>query len=198
MCNPQAAMVAMQIASAGLQITQYKADKQNQENDYKAQKRQNEIAKANAIQRYAAEQLKIRQELQKSARADYIATLKARKVRSQFITEAGSAGLAISGSTELLMRDYYRTEGNYRNALVNNMNVNISQFERNLEAIQFGEQSQLTYETPPNPGLLFATHALNMADTYYSLENQKAKAGLMTRAEKRRNKRMAKRYRGYT
>ncbi|ANS05735.1 hypothetical protein [uncultured phage_Deep-GF0-KM16-C193] len=198
MCNPQAAMVAMQIASAGLQITQYKADKQNQENVYKAQKRQNEIAKANAIQRYAAEQLKIRQELQKSARADYIATLKARKVRSQFITEAGSAGLAISGSTELLMRDYYRTEGNYRNALVNNMNVNISQFERNLEAIQFGEQSQLTYETPPNPGLLFATHALNMADTYYSLENQKAKAGLMTRAEKRRNKRMAKRYRGYT
>ena len=198
MCNPQAAMVAMQIASAGLQITQYKADKQNQENVYKAQKRQNEIAKANAIQRYAAEQLKIRQELQKSARADYIATLKARKVRSQFITEAGSAGLAISGSTELLMRDYYRTEGNYRNALVNNMNVNISQFERNLEAIQFGEQSQLTYETPPNPGLLFATHALNMADTYYSLENQKAKAGLRTRAEKRRNKRMAKRYRGYT
>ena len=96
------------------------------------------------------------------------------------------------------MRDYYRTEGNYRNALVNNMNVNISQFERNLEAIQFGEQSQLTYETPPNPGLLFAAHALNMADTFYSLENQKAKAGLMTWSEKRRQKKMAKRYEGIT
>ena len=198
MCNPQAAMVAIQVASAGLQITQYRAAKQNQENIYKAQKRQNEIAKANAIQRYAAEQLKIRQELKKSARADYIATLKARKVRSQFITEAGGAGLAISGSTELLMRDYYRTEGNYRNALRNNMDINISQFERNLESIQFGEQSQLTYETPPNPGLLFATHALNMADTYYSLQNQKASKGLMTWSEKRRQKKLAKRYRGYT
>ena len=198
MCNPQAAMVALQVASAGIQISQYQAEKKQQQNTWWQQKKQNELVKANAIQRYAAEQLRIRQELKKSARADYIATLKGRKVRSQFITEAGSAGLAISGSTELLMRDYYRTEGNYRNALVNNMNVNISQFERNLEAIQFGEQSQLTYETPPNPGLLFATHALNMADTYYSLENQKAKAGLMTRAEKRRNKRMAKRYRNYT
>ena len=106
MCNPQAAMVALQVASAGIQISQFKAAKQNQENVYKAQKRQNELAKANAIQRYAAEQLKIRQELKKSSRADYIATLKGRKVRSQFITEAGSAGLAISGSTELLMRDY--------------------------------------------------------------------------------------------
>ena len=195
MCNPQIAMVAISVASAGLQ---YKMQKAQAQNTYNQQKRQNELAKKNAIARYASAQLKIRQELKKSSRADYIATLKARKVRSQFITEAGSAGLAISGSTELLMRDYYRTEGNYRNALVNNMNVNISQFERNLEAIQFGEQSQLTYETPPNPGLLFATHALNMADTFYSLENQKAKSGLMTWSEKRRQKKMAKRYRGYT
>ena len=198
MCNPQAAMVAIQVASAGLQITQYRAAKQNQENIYKAQKRQNEIAKANAIQRYAAEQLKIRQELKKSARADYIATLKGRKVRSEFITEAGSAGLAISGSTEALMRDYYRTEGNSRNALNNNMNINISQFERNLEAIQFGQKSQMTYETPPNPHLLFATQALNVANTYWSLESQKEMKGLMTNAEKRRQKKLARRYEGYT
>ena len=32
MCNPQAAMVALQVASAGIQITQFKATKQNQEN----------------------------------------------------------------------------------------------------------------------------------------------------------------------
>ena len=30
------------------------------------------------------------------------------------------------------------------------MNINISQFERNLEAIQFGQESQSTYLTPPD------------------------------------------------
>ena len=195
MCSSTFALTAISVASAGLQ---YQAGKAQQKATYAAQKRQNSIARENAIRRYATEQLKIRQELKKSARADYIATLKSRKIRSEFLTEAGSAGLAISGSTEALMRDYYRTEGNYRNALNNNMNINISQFERNLEAIQFGQKAQTTYETPPNPHLLFATQALNVANTYWSLESQKEMKGLMTNAEKRRQKRLARRYEGYT
>ena len=64
------------------------------------------------------------------------------------------------------------------------MNINISQFERNLEAIQFGQESQSTYLTPPNSKLLFATQALNVANTYYSLKFQQQQAGLMTGAEK--------------
>ena len=80
--------------------------------------------------------------------------------------------------------NYYRVEGNYRNAIRNNMAINISQFERNLEAIQFGQESQSTYLTPPNPKLLFATQALNVANTYYSLQFQKQNAGLMTGSEK--------------
>ena len=195
MCSSTFALTAISVASAGLQ---YQAGKAQQKSTYAAQKRQNELARENAIRRYATEQLKIRQELKKSSRADYIATLKSRKVRSQFITEAGGAGLAISGSTEALMRDYYRTEGNYRNALNNNMNINISQYERNLEAIQFGQEAQMTYEAPPNPHLLFATQALNIANTYWSLESQKEMKGLMTNAEKRRQKRLARKYEGYT
>ena len=195
MCNPTYALTAISVASSAMQ---YKAGMKQQQYAWWQQKKQNELARQNAIQRYAAEQLKIRQTLKKSAKADYIATLKSRKVRSEFITEAGSAGLAISGSTEALMRDYYRTESNYRNALNNNMNINISQFERNLEAIQFGQKSQMTYETPPNPHLLFATQALNVANTYWSLESQKEMKGLMTNAEKRRQKRLAKRYENYT
>ena len=195
MCSSTFALTAISVASAGLQ---YQAGKAQQKATYAAQKRQNSIARENAIRRYATEQLKIRQELKKSARADYIATLKSRKIRSEFLTEAGSAGLAISGSTEALMRDYYRTEGNYRNALNNNMNINISQFERNLEAIQFGQKAQTTYETPPNPHLLFATQALNVANTYWSLESQKEMKGLMTNAEKRRQKRLAAKYENYT
>ena len=37
----------------------------------------------------------------------------------------------MSGSTSALMADYYRTEGNYKNALAKNLDINISQYERN-------------------------------------------------------------------
>ena len=177
MCSPTTALMAVSVASAGLQ---YQQGKQQQKNEYARQQRQNAMAKRNAQIRYASAQLKIRQELSKSAQADLKGTLKARKARATYIAGAGDAGgLAISGSTNALLANYYRTEGNFRNAIRNNMDINISQFERNLEAIQFGEQSQQTYLTPPNPNLLFATQALNVANTYYSLQFQKENAGLM-------------------
>ena len=176
MCSSTAALIGVQVASAGLQ---YQMGKAQQQNAYAAQKRQNQLAKNNAIQRYAAEQLKIRQTLKQAAQKDYIATLEGRKIRSKFITEAGDAGgLALSGSTENLLRNYYRTEGNYRNSLRNNMDINISQFERNLEAIQFGQESQSVYETPPNPHLLFASSALNVANSYYDLKVRKEREGI--------------------
>ena len=191
MCNPTTALLAVNIASAGLQ---YQSGKQQQKFAYDRQKRQNDIAKANAIRRYAGEQLKIRQVLAVAADKDYEATLKGRAVRATFITEAGGAGLAISGSTEALLANYYRTEGNYRNALRNNMDINISQFERNLEAIQFGQESQMTYEVPPNHNLLFATQALNVANTYYSLEVAKEMRGLQTQSDKRKQKKSVRYY----
>ena len=182
MCDATTALLITSVASAGLQ---YKAQKAQAQHAYNAQKRQNALAKKNAIQRYAAEQLRIRQVLAQSADKDYEATLKGRKVRAKFITEAGGAGLAISGSTEALLRDYYRTEGKYRNALRNNMAINVSQFERNLEAIQFGQEAQSTYVTPPNPHLLFATQALNVANAYYTLEAKKQMSGLMSSSDKK-------------
>ena len=57
MCNPTVAVMAL---SAGLQ---YSVAQQQAKNTYAQQKKKNELAKANAIQRYAAEQLKIRQVL---------------------------------------------------------------------------------------------------------------------------------------
>ena len=182
MCSPTIALTVASVASAGIQYQQGKAQQKAQ---YAQQLRQNELAKKNAIQRYASAQLKIRQELKKSAQSDLAGTLKARKARATFIAGAGDAGgLAISGSTNALLANYYRTEGKFRNAIRNNMDINISQFERNLEAIQFGQESQSTYLTPPNSKLLFATQALNVANTYYSLKFQQQQAGLMTGAEK--------------
>ena len=183
MCNPTVAMVAISAASAGLQ---YKMGKAQQEAQYAQQKRQNDLAKKNAIIRYASAQLKIRQELEKSSQADLRGTLKARKARATYIAGVGDAGgLAIHGSVNALLANYYRTEGNYRNAIRNNMAINISQYERNLEAIQFGQEAQSTYVSPPNPNLLFATQALNVANTYYSLQFQKQNAGLMSGSEKK-------------
>jgi hypothetical protein len=183
MCDPTTALLVTSVASAGLQ---YKMQKSQQEAAYARQKRQNDLAKANAIRRYASEQLRIRQVLSKAAKKDYEGTLKSRKVRAKFISQAGDAGgLALSGSTNRLLADYYRTEGKFRNAIRNNMAINISQFERNLEAIQFGQEAQSTYVTPPNPHLLFATQALNVANAYYTLEAKKQMSGLMSSSDKK-------------
>ena len=182
MCDPVTALTVASVASAGLQ---YQQGKEQQKSQYAQQVRQNELAKKNAVARYASAQLKIRQELAKASQQDLKGTLKARKARATYIAGVGDAGgLALSGSTNALLANYYRTEGNFRNAIRNNMNINISQFERNLEAIQFGQESQSTYLTPPNSKLLFATQALNVANTYYSLKFQQQQAGLMTGDEK--------------
>ena len=174
---------ALMIASAGSSLIQFQQAKATQKAQYVAQKRQNELARANAIRRYATEQLKIRQVAQKSSQKGFEATIKARKTRAKFL--AGSEGLALSGSQERLLGDYYRVQGNYNSALQRNMAVNVAQFERNLEAIQFGQQAQSTYVQPPNPALAFASASLNVANTYYGLEFQKQQAGLLTNAEKR-------------
>ena len=183
MCGP-VTMAVVTVANAGLQ---YKQQKAQQKAEFARQQRQNEMAKRNANMRYASAGLKIRQELEKSAQADYKGTIKARRARASYIAGVGDAGgLAISGSTNALLANYYRTEGNYKTAIQNNMNINISQYERNLEAIQFGQESQQTYLTPPNSNLLFATQAMNVANTYMSYEFQRQNAGLMSGKEKKK------------
>ena len=170
MCDP---LTAVAVASAGLQ---YQTAKAQQKAQFVAQKRQNEIARANAIRRYASEQLKIRQVVSQSAEKGFQASIKGKKARARFI--AGSEGLALSGSQEALFRDYYRVQGNYNSALQRNLQLNVNQFERNLEAIQFGQEAQSTYVQPPNPELLFLSGALNVANTYDGLQAQKALRGL--------------------
>ena len=176
---------ALLIASTASSAIQYQQGKEQQKARFEAQKRQNEIARRNALQRYASEQLKIRQVAKQSSQKGFEATLKARKARAEFVTTAGSAGIALSGSTNALLNDFYRTEGNYKASLARNLDINISQFERNLEAIQFGQEAQSTYVQPPNPAMLFASSALNVANTYYGLEFQKEQAGLLSNTQKK-------------
>jgi len=179
----ETALLIASVASAGIQ---YQATNAAQKAQQQAQNRQNELARQNAIQRYAAEGLKIRQITSETAQKGFQADKKTKSAQAQYITQAGDAGgLAMSGSTQGLMADFYRTQGNYNASLTQNLKLNESQFRRNLEAIQFGQESQSTYVTPPNPELNFATQALNIANTYYTLEYNKEKAGLLTNAQKR-------------
>ena len=175
MCTPTAGLIAVQVASAGLQ---YKMQKSQAKAQYEQQKRQNEIARKKAIQRYASEQLKIRQTQKQSLAKGYEAEIKGRKARATFIASAGEGGVAMSGSTQALMRDYYRVQGNYNSSLQTNMGINISQYERNMEAIQFGQESQSTYLTPPNSNLLFASAVLGVANSYYDLQTRKEAEGI--------------------
>lgn len=183
MCiEPTTALMIASVASAGIQ---YQATNAAQKAQQQAQQRQNELARQNAIQRYAAEGLKIRQLTSQSAQKGFEADKKTRSAQAQYVAQAGDAGgLAMSGSTNALMADFYRTQGNYNASLTRNLGINESQYRRNLEAIQFGQESQSTYVTPPNPELNFATQALNVANTYYSLEFAKQNKGLLTNKQK--------------
>ena len=183
MCvEPTTALLIASVASAGIQ---YQTTNAQQKAQQQAQNRQNELARQNAIQRYAAEGLKIRQLTSQSAQKGFEGDKKTKSAQAQYVTQAGDAGgLAMSGSTNALMADFYRTQGNYNASLTRNFQINESQFRRNLEAIQFGQESQSTYVTPPNPELNFATQALNVANTYYTLEYNKEKAGFLTNSQK--------------
>jgi hypothetical protein len=172
------ASVVGSVYSAGSTISAQKAQQTQQI-------RQNELARQNAIQRYASEGLKIRQIASETAQKGFEASKKVKSSQASFMTQAGDAGgIALSGSTEALMRDFERTKGNYDNSLTNNLKLNVNQFKRNLEAIQFGQEAQSTYVTPPNPEMAYATSALNIANSYYSLESEKQMRGLQTNKQK--------------
>ena len=176
---------ALTIASAVGSIYSAQSTISAQKAQQTQQIRQNELARQNAIQRYASEGLKIRQIASETAQKGFEASKKAKSAQASFMTQAGDAGgIALSGSTEALMRDFERTKGNYDNSLTNNLKLNVNQFKRNLEAIQFGQEAQSTYVTPPNPEMAYATSALNIANSYYSLEAEKQIRGLQTNKQK--------------
>lgn len=168
-------LTALSIGSSALGFIQRQRAEQA---EYERQKRQNELARENAIKRYASEALRIRQVQQETAEKDLQGTLEARKKEAQFVVQSGARGVALSGSTNRLLQDYYRVQGNYTASLERNLNINVSQFKRNLDAIQFGQESQSTYVTPPNPILNFASSAMNVANSYYQRQYDKELAGL--------------------
>ena len=178
------ATTALMIMSAASSVMNYQQQKKQAKYRYAAQIRQNALARENAMQRAAAETLKIRQITKQKQDKGYAAAMKARRARATYISEAGAAGLALSGSTNALLANFYRQEGVYKASLQRNLDINISQYRRNLEAIQFGQKAQSTYTQAPNAPLLFAANALNVANTYYGIEYQKELMGMKSQRQK--------------
>ena len=116
MCvEPTTALMIGSALSSAMQYKQgkeaqkfrYQQQKQAQKQQYAVQKRTNDLAKQNAIQRYASEQLKINQKLKLAQEKGYDAKLKSKRTRAEFTSNLASSNLALSGSTEALMRDEY-------------------------------------------------------------------------------------------
>ena len=119
------ATTALMIMSAASSVMNYQQQKKQAEYRYAAQRRQNALARENALQRAAAETLKIRQVTAQKQDKGYLAALKARRARATYISEAGAAGLALSGSTNALLANFYRQEGVYKASLQRNLDINI-------------------------------------------------------------------------
>jgi type II secretory pathway pseudopilin PulG len=75
----ETALLIASVASAGIQ---YQATNAQQKAQQQAQNRQNELARQNAIQRYAAEGLKIRQLTSQSAQKGFEASKKTKSAQS--------------------------------------------------------------------------------------------------------------------
>ena len=73
MCSPTIALTVASVASAGIQ---YQAGKAQQKAVYAQQIRQNELAKINAVARYASAQLKIRQVVKQSITKRFTSNIK--------------------------------------------------------------------------------------------------------------------------
>ena len=86
------ATTALMIMSAASSVMNYQQQKKQAEYRYAAQRRQNALARENAIQRVAAETLKIRQVTKQKQDKGYLAALKAKRARATYISEAGAAG----------------------------------------------------------------------------------------------------------
>ena len=162
MCNPTLVFAA----SAALQFTQSMSQQKALESQ---QNRQNEIALANLIQRRKSENLKLRQTTSKNLKKIEQAEKDVRRRRATF-----TAGKTFTGNTfNTLLANYYRTEADYRNTVLGNIQKNKFQFNRTMEALSTTYDAQSTYVTSPNFMYTAGASALSFAGDYYSYKAKK-------------------------
>ena len=163
MCNPTLAISAL---SAGLQyqqaITQQKREEQRTI-------RQNEIALVNLEYRRKASSLKLRQSTEKNLAKIKEAEQLIRRRKATVI-----AGKTFTGNTyNTLLANYYRSEGNYRNTVLGNIQKNKFQFDQTQTALTTQYDAQSTYSIAPDFLYTAGASSLAFAKDYYDYKAKK-------------------------
>ena len=163
MCNPTLAVSAL---TAGLQYQQSITQQKYAEMQAK---RQNEIALANLEYRRKASSLKLRQSTEKNLKKIEEAERLIRRKKSTVI-----AGKTYTGNTyNTLLANYYRSEGNYRNTVLGNIQKNKFQFDQSQTALTTQYDAQSTYSIAPDFMYTAGASALAFANDYYDYKAKK-------------------------
>ena len=163
MCNPTLAVAAL---SAGLQYQQAITLQKNEE--MKAN-RQNEIALTNLEYRRRTSSLKLRQSTEKNLAKIKEAEQLIRRKKATVI-----AGKTYTGNTyNTLLANYYRSEGNYRNTVLGNIQKNKFQFDQTQTALTTQYDAQSTYVIAPDYMYTAGASALSFANDYYDYKAKK-------------------------
>ena len=163
MCNPTLAISAL---TAGLQYQQSITQQKYAEMQAK---RQNEIALANLEYRRKASSLKLRQSTEKNLAKLKEAEQLIRRKKSTVI-----AGKTFTGNTyNTLLANYYRSEGNYRNTVLGNIQKNKFQFDQTQTALTTQYDAQATYTIAPDYLYTAGASSLAFAKDYYDYKAKK-------------------------
>ena len=162
MCNPTLAISAL---SAGMQyqqsITQQKIAQQQAI-------RQNEVAAKNLAYKQKTSALKLKQSTEQNLKKLEIAEKEVRRKKATYITNKTFTG----NTYDSLMASYYRSEGDYRNTVLGNIEKNKSAFTDAQEAYSTQYDSQTSYIMTPDYLYTAGASALSFAGDYYDYRAQ--------------------------
>ena len=163
MCNPTLVVAGL---TAGMQYQQSITQQKYAEMQAK---RQNEIALANLEYRRKASSLKLRQSTEKNLAKMAEAEKLIKRKKATVI-----AGKTYTGNTyNTLLANYYRSEGNYRNTVLGNIQKNKFQFSETQKALTTQYDAQSTYVIAPDYMYTAGASALSFANDYYDYKAKK-------------------------
>lgn len=178
MCSPT--LVISAISSAlSFQQSQAEANERTRQ-----QNEQNRIAKQDAINKMAQEDLRIRQVANQSLDKNAVVERDRRKATATATVQAGESG--VSGiSVDRLMADFMRQEGEFKNSTLTNLKAELQQSDSNKKSISIGQSANSTSVSKFNPLPSFANASLAFANDYYTYRDSQAqKEADIKKAEK--------------
>ena len=163
MCNPTLAISAL---TAGMQ---YQQSIQLQKNAEMQANRQNEIALKNLEYNRKSSSLRLRHSTEKNLAKIKEAEKLTRRRKATVI-----ANKTFDGNTyNSLLANYYRSEGNYRNTVLGNIQKNKFQFNQTQTALTNQYDAQSTYVIAPDYMYTAGASALSFANDYYDYKAKK-------------------------